>query len=845
MKYESKEAEKVFIVVCTIFVVMMVISSVIDGWHTNWTVLAVVAEMAVSWYIFLTNFKDYRTRSWILAVLMFVGELWYILQVDAFSTAIPPFVVGIIIVGLFNIPEMVYLDTGVFLFILGYHIFVSQTVLLETGRDVLLLLSQLLFVAAVEYLVWYMNTNNLAVSQQLWETIEALRNAEHSKDEFMANVSHEIRTPLNTICGMSELILREELDQTVREDAFHIQTAGRTLQAIVSDVLDFSELETGKISLNEEYYNFSSVMNDIINMAIAQNEEKNLEIIVDCDARIPCSMAGDSEKLTRVISGLVENAIKFTEKGCVRIAAWTRQEEYGVNLCVLVQDTGIGMDTETIEKLFTSFNQVDTRQNRRQGGIGLGIAIARKMVDLMHGFLSVRSEPGKGSEFQIVVPQKVRDERPMIVVNDKEEVHVISYINPEKYNMAEIRDNYFGLIEHLAAQLEVSLMPCRNLSECKRRMERGGFTHMFISADEYWEDPEYFRKISETVPLVMIMDRKDERNERMQGNFRQIYKPFYALSIANALNGGSMVQRVDGSHYLTNRFVAPEASILVVDDSIMNLKVMEGLLRPYEVRMFTATGGEEALRMLEWAHYDIIFMDHMMPRMDGVETLHEIRRRSGEYYKNVPVVALTANAIGGAREMFLAEGFGDFVAKPVELSNLERVLRKFLPASYIHQKDVWGKEGRGQNNTIETNKSQVATPIPEEAPVAQEPIEPNPIKSYLIDEEQGLMFCGGEMSDYQEILGIYYDSGMEKKKEIQALFEEKNWKEYGVLVHALKSTSQSIGANVLFTLAKEQEAAAKASEEEILQRAHEPLMQEYENVLAEIQERWGAGNVEG
>ena len=397
---------------------------------------------------------------------------------------------------------------------------------------------------------------------------------------------------------------------------------------------------------------------------------------------------------------------------------------------------------------------------------------------------------------------------------------------------------------HLAEQLEVSLTQCRNLTECRRRVGHGGYTHLFISADEYWEDPEYFQRISETMPIIIIMDRKDERNEQIQGNFRQIYKPFYALSVANALNGGNLVQRVDGSHYLTNRFVAPDASVLVVDDSIMNLKVMEGLLRPYELRMYTATSGEEALRMLEWAHCDIIFMDHMMPRMDGVETLHEIRRRSGEYYQKVPVVSLTANAIGGAREMFLAEGFCDFIAKPVELSNLERVLKTYLPVDYIQQKDVWGKEGRGEN-TSEGIKHPRAESSDRSA--KQEAVmspETEPVRDYRIDDEQGMMYCGGEMSDYQEILGIYYNEGQEKKKAIQALFEEKNWKEYAVLVHAVKSTSQSIGANVLFVMAKEQEAAAKEAAEETLLRAHEPFMQEYESVLAEIQERWGAGDVE-
>ncbi len=837
MRYESKEAEKVFILVCTIFASLMVLSAFFEDGRTDWSVLIVVAEIAVSWYIFLSGAFDYTKRAWILTALMFVAQLWYTLQVDAFANAIPPCVVGVIIAGLFNIPELVYLSSGAFAIVLVFHMMIARTIPLGNFKDALLLATQLLFIAAVEYLVGYMNRNHLSMSRQLLETIQALKDAEHSKDEFMANVSHEIRTPLNTICGMSELILREELGQSVREEAFHIQTAGRTLQAVVSDVLDYSELETGKMALNEEYYNFSSIMNDVINMAIAQNEEKNLQLIVDCDARIPCSMVGDSEKLCRIITNLVENAIKFTEKGCVKLAAWTRREEYGVNLCVSVKDTGIGMDEKMLERLFTSFNQADTHRNRKQGGVGLGIAISQKMVEMMHGFLSVRSIPGAGSEFQFVIPQKVQDDRPMIVVKDKEEVHVISYINPEKYNMAEIRDSYFELIEHLAEQLEVSLVQCRSLAECKRRLQHGSFTHLFITSDEYREDPAFFEQMSAETPIVMIMDRNRDRDLELKGAFRQIYKPFYALSVANALNGGNIVQRVDGSHYVTNRFVAPEASILVVDDSIMNLKVMEGLLRPYEMRMYTATSGGEALRMMEWARYDIIFMDHMMPQMDGVETLHEIRRRPGEYYQKVPVIALTANAIGGAREMFLSEGFSDFVAKPVELSNLERVLKKYLPAGYIRQKDDWGREGRGGDETAaEREEETVGESL--EVPVRSEQEEAG---GYLIDEEMGIMYCGGEMSDYKEILEIYYGGAEEKKNLMQELFGKKDWKEYRVQVHSLKSTSQSIGANRLYEMAKEQEMAAKDAKEKILTEGHEPLLAEYDRVLTEMQERWGVG----
>lgn len=804
MQYESRSTEKIYLLIFTVFVIFM-----IPGTVSAKPVVSIILTnifLTVGWVIYFSRYGTKSRRAYILTMMTLLCCLYKAINVESFSEFFPGFVVAALMIGLFDISRLIYMEAAVFILTVLYHICILHT-FPYTGRgEIIRELMPLVAVFLVMYLTDYCIRRRKHMQRELKETVERLKETEHSKDEFLANVSHEIRTPLNTICGMSELALREDLPVRAREEIFHIQTAGRGLQSIVSDVLDFSELETGKLSLNEEAYNFSSVMNDVINMAIAQNEEKQLELIVDCDAQIPRSMEGDSEQLCRIISNLVGNAIKFTEKGCVAIRASVRKERYGVNLCIRVQDTGIGMNAEEMEKLFTSFNQVDTKKNRSQGGIGLGIAILRKITDMMNGFLKVDSIPGSGSEFQFVIPQRVLDERPMIEVKNREEIHVITYINLEKFTQIEIRDNYTEMIVHMAEQLEVALTCCNNFRELERRMEKQSYTHLFVGVEEYREQTAYFTAMSKKMPVILVLGREDEGT--IQGDFLCIYKPFYALSVAAALNGETLVQRMDGSHHQRNHFVAPKAAVLVVDDSMMNLKVMEGLLRPYEVRLFTAASGEEALKLLDWAHYDLIFMDHMMPKMDGIETLHQLRKKKGNYYQSVPVVALTANAIGGAREMFLTEGFDDFVAKPVEISVLERVLKKHLPAELIQFQEMWNKD-------------------------------PEIKEDWRIDTEQGLMYCGGEMEDYLEILQIYYESGLQKKEEIKELYAAEDWKEYTVLVHALKSTSQSIGANKLYEMAKAQELAGKEGQIETLAVGEDPLMQEYEAVLNEISERWG------
>lgn len=757
--------------------------------------------LLIGWWMYLKQYRTKKTRAYIMTAMVMLTFIRFGITAESFVLLMAAFGVVMVLVDLYGIPHLIYVVVGGGVGMIFYHIFVRHTLNMQDGHErsqAVFLVIALIFIG---YLTGYLVEKSLRLNRKLLEIIEILHETEHSKDEFMASVSHEIRTPLNTICGMSEVLLNEDLTDGAKERVSDIQVAGRNLQAIVSDILDFSELERGKMTLNETSYNFTSVINDALNMAVAQNANKNLELIVDCDANIPCGMLGDAEKIRRILSCLVNNAIKFTEEGCVYIRAWARKENYGVNLCISVSDTGIGMSPEQVERLFDSFNQVDVKNNRKNGGMGIGLAITRKLVTAMQGFLSVKSEIGQGSEFQVVIPQKVVDRKPIASVEDRQKIRMLGYINQEKYKVHKVRECYIEGFKHMSRQLEIPLSFCRNLPELKRRIERGGCSHLFISAEEYREEPEYFEKLSREMPVLLITDRRAELGEGP--DFVRIYKPFYVLSIVAVLNGEYKAPKREGSYHMKRQFVAPEANILVVDDNAMNLKVMEGLLRPYQVRFYTAGSGEAALDMLEQQNFDLIFMDHMMPGMDGIETIHQMKKKLGSYFDMVPVVALTANAIGGAREMFLAEGFRDFVAKPVENSCLERVLKAYLAPTKISEKDS-RKETQAER---------------------------------LIDEKTGLLYCGGDRQDYREVLKVYYDYSRTAEPDMERFFAERNWKEYTILVHSLKSSSLGIGAVSLFELAKAQEAAAKEEKEAELLLQHTPMMEKYKKVLEEIAER--------
>ena len=804
---EKRGIEKLIILAYSAYTLALTVAATILAWPA-WIVPVIIAEMLIAWIVYSKEVKDFRFRAFLLAGFVLITFGIYACMSDSFPSILITLAAVIILLGFFGIPEIVFLEFVFSMLILLYHFTLRDTIPFTTGMDKYRLFVQMASIFVVEIATYFIVKRNGEMNQEMQEIIEELKSAERSKNDFMANISHEIRTPVNTVCGMSEMILREDISDSVRENTFNIQAAGRNLLSLISDVLDFSELEYGKMTLIEEPYNLTSTINDVINMAIAQKNSKKIELIVDCDAKIPYTLLGDEQKLRRVILSFVNNAIKFTEAGCITIVFSARKEEYGINLSVKVRDTGIGIAEENQEKLFSSFNQVDTKRNRQEGGIGIGLAISKRIISKMGGFISVRSTLGKGSEFQFVVPQKVVDDRPMVAVRNAEAINIIAYINTEKYAFAEIRDDYMNNIRHMVESLEVRYHQCRNLAELKRRMEKEIYTHAFITTEEYMEDKEYFDEISHQLVVILLQNR--ENSVVAGGNVKSLYKPFYVLSIATVLNGEYSLQRLDGSHYQGKKFIAPEANVLVVDDNLMNLKVVEGLLRPYKIKVFVATSGKECLSKLDSMRYDIIFMDHMMPEMDGVETAHKIRAKAGMYFQSVPIVALTANAIGGAREMFLEEGFQEYVAKPIEMSHLERVLRKFIPEEkIIHMDDT--------SDPYE----EVAEPVEAEA-------------SFRINRRRGIQYCGGNEEDYKEILQLYLTTGLQKVREIREKYKEEDWKNYTILVHALKSTSIGIGATELGEMAKELELAGKEGNISYIQAHHREVMQEYEEVLLEI-----------
>lgn len=827
--------ERTVLIILTLYTLAMFFSAQISGWSI-YVKEIIFVTLAAGWFIYFKSFWDHRRRAVFISCMAWTNFVVFALNTDSFSSMLITMAGVVVLLGIFSIPQIIYLGLGIPVLIFLYHLFVIRSISVSSVHDAVRIFIEFFSIYTVSAVTWLSIRNRQEANEKLLENITELESAERSKDDFLVNVSHEIRTPINAVCGMSEAILQEDLPLNVRRDIIDIQTAGRNLLSTVSNILDFSELESGKMELAEESYNITSTITDIINMALTMENGKHLELIVDCDANLPSNLVGDEQKLRRIIINLLGNAIKFTKEGGVILSIRGRKEDYGMNLLVSVKDSGIGIERRDLEKIFTSFSQVNSKRNREEGGVGLGLAITQALVRSMGGFVAVDSVPGTGSEFKFTIPQKVLDETPIVSVKNKKNLFAACYINMDKYNYTVVREGYENCLRHIAEQFGILFRICRNLPELKRRGEYEKYSHIFIGWEEYCEDRLYFEKLAEDRTVVLLLDYGQETMVR--GNMLRIYKPFTVLSIAAVFNGQRIVQNDEQHISLHKRFIAPQASVLVVDDNAMNLKVMARLLLPYQIKVSMAGGGMEALEKLDKAAYDCVFLDHMMPEMDGVETLHKIRQKPGTYFQSLPVIAFTANAIGGAREMFLSEGFDDFIAKPIELSVLERMLRRYIPT----QKQIVVEDEDTEDRIADRGRSDGQGASPEaaadvsgqqEASCRKEDVESKALALLSragIDIEQGISYCG-DKEGLREIIGIYHSEGAKRRNQMQQFFQEQDWKNYVITVHALKSNSKGIGAVELAELALSLEMAGKGNDIDYILQNHEKLMEMHDQLL--------------
>lgn len=804
----ERRLERIVLIVLSLYTAAAFATGLLSGWSVYIRELLFLPTLS-GWFIYSREYWDHSRRANFISIACWAEFILFALFTNSFSSMLVTMAGVIVLLSIFNTQQILYPGLIVPFFLFLYHGFVARTIAVTGPRSALRLFVQFLSVYTVSAVIWIFQKNRRDANELLVDKIRELETAERSKDDFLVNISHEIRTPINAVCGMSEAILQEDLPTDVRRDVIDIQTAGRNLLSTVSNILDFSELETGSLALTEESYNITSTITDIINMALTLDNGKHLELIVDCDASLPGSLLGDEQKFRRIAMNLLGNAFKFTKEGGVILRIGSRKEAYGINLLVNVRDSGIGIKRNDMEHIFTSFRQIDSKRNREEGGIGLGLAITQALVRSMGGFMTVESEPGIGSEFQFTIPQKVLDETPIVSIRDKNDLFAACCINLEKYDYTVVREGYETCIQHIAGQLGFPFRVCRNLPELKRRMEREAYTHIFIGWEEYMEDRSFFDRLCTEKTVALFLDYDQE--VPVPGNMLRIYKPFTILSIAAVFNGQKVLYGKDLRAGLHNKFIAPQANVLVVDDNAMNLKVMARLLLPYRLKVTMAGSGQEALEKLNKPNYDCVFLDHMMPEMDGVEAARIIRTECGANGRAPVIIALTANAMGGVKEMFLKNGFQDFIAKPLDRKQLNEVLSKWIPSAYKKMRKPEDKEA-----------------------VLKPEIGYEDIVIDGINIKEAMKHHTGTAEEFLELLQLYCMDGKRKITFLRELLEKENYTDYGIEVHGLKSASANIGAMELSAQAREHEKAVNRGDTGFVWKHFEELLSCYDRQVSEI-----------
>ena len=492
-----------------------------------------------------------------------------------------------------------------------------------------------------------------------------------AKDMFLINMSHEIRTPMNAIVGTVDLLLDRDVSEHISDSAYNILNSCNALLSITDELMDLSKAESGEVEIFASTYDLSDLLMEVINMMTVRLTESNLSFYVDINRNIPRFLYGDASKIRQLFVNVLNNAVKFTPSGKIIMRVDYRLIDHdSIEMVIEVEDTGIGIRKEDMAGLFIRDDQKENDERHSIDGSGMGLAICAQILKEMNGDISVKSEYQSGSIFTIRLPQKFTSMDTVAYIPD---THIHRILVFEK------NIEYSEHVRKILASFDIACDIARTKQDLERLLNINKYTHVFI-ANERSDECETIlnnRLIEESV--IAFLDIDD--NVRISKATTVLTRPIHVLNIAALLKNetNTYVREITRK----GGFICPRANILVVDDNYTNLNVAEAILSRYQANVITAPSGKDCLRMIKEQDVDMVFLDYMMPEMNGIDTLEHIRKIPGSKYMSMPVIALTANVVSGAREMFLEAGFDDFMAKPISIDKMEKVLRKYLRRDLI------------------------------------------------------------------------------------------------------------------------------------------------------------------
>lgn len=812
--YEKKNFY--LVMVCTIPILFFAgIIFNIDGSESVLSLFCII----MATYVALTTFiaalsKDYIKFSYWFCILInffFIPMMFFMSEGIHYGMSLF-FVLGIILTIVLLGKEKIswILVPGQFIFDIGivlYSYFHNERVLYNTSifsAENGIALSFALIGVIIISLFNYQNYINREMSKKVDSDNEAIQKAEMTKGRFLANMTHEIRTPMNAIIGMTDLILKEDLPRNIREYTDLIKTSSSQLLQIINNILEFSKLDSGRAELVNNEYSFRKMIEEVVNEVAEVYEAQHSILHVFLAKDIPDRLFGDEVRIRQVLRYILFSPLSQNTNGSVNmdISFDYDEENRVIRIKFRIASTGVGLTQEEIAAIYNAYSNYDSRQKTDYNRTGLEFSICQKILHMMEGTLSIESIEAIGNAVSFDFANYVVDEKPIVDFTNEEAIRPLIYVVNSQFEYSWKR-----LIE----EFKISATYVRSPLSFRNELEKSNFTSIYTTDYGYPKVKEYIEAYECEDKTYIITTAEHSLGDF--GRCRIIRHPVYIFNFLETING-----KYDENKYKNiierEEIKYPYARVLCVDDSPVNLKVLENLLKDYDIKSTKCKSGKEALELVENDEFDLLLIDQKMPEMDGTQLLHAIKQLRNPN-STIPAICATADSGNGVREALQSEGFTDYLAKPIDKNRLESILKDYLAEEL---------------RVVRKSKTEKVKPKKEAANTEPE------VDPLSFDPQVGIANLGGSKEAYLSVLLAYYEEGVSKVVDVPIQFTSGDISLYTTNVHALKSSSATVGCMGISPLFKSLEFAGKENNTEFIANNSPKIFDLFAEVLESVRE---------